>query len=508
MDAERTQPEGPPPAEAPAPGRAWFRSLYWRIAVGVSLLLAAILAVQGALFVWLAVRTEGGLPPRMLRDVAQLIASDLSAALEADPSLDLESYARYRINELHRPAVILLRDGSVIAPPGVDVPPRLLRFARRRLERAEPAAEEPVESYALRRPSAFAPVIVYGRVVAGVIVPPARGPRRVLREFGPLLAGGMLALLVGGTALAALLIFRPAQARLRGLEAAARRLGAGEHAARAPVSGSDEIADVARAFNRMADDLAARQAELAASDRARRQLLADVSHELRTPLTAIRGYAETLTLPQFAPAAEQGRRAVAVIQEEVHRIDRLVDDLLDLARYEAGGVQLSRQPVRVADLFARVEARHAPEATARGIRLTTHVAAGAETLDADPLRLEQALQNLAANAIRHTPDGGTVSLAAERDGDRLRLSVRDTGEGIAPEHLPHVFDRFYKADPSRAATSSAPARSHAAGSGLGLSIVRAIVQLHGGTIGVESTPNVGTVFTIVLQEDGADYGRR
>lgn len=485
--------------------RAWFRSLYWRIALGVSVLLAIMLAVQGALFVWLAVRTEGGLPSRMLGDVAQLVATDLAAALEANPDLDLEAYARQRIAALHRPAVVLLPDGRIIAPSDVRLSPGLVRFGRRRLEMAQPAADEPVETYAFRRPTAFAPVVVYGQVVAGVLVPPVRGPRRVVGEFGPLLAGGIVALLVGGTALAALLIFRPAQARLRALEGAARRLGAGDPSARAPDSGSDEIADVARAFNRMAGDLVARQDELARSDRARRQLLADVSHELRTPLTAIRGYADTLALPRFAPDTDEGRRAVDVIQQEVDRIDRLVEDLLDLARYDAGGVQLALQPVPVAELFARVESRHGPAARERGVRLTTRVAPGAEEVTADPMRLEQALQNLAANALRHTSSGGEVTLSAEPNDGRVRLSVRDTGAGIPAEHLPHVFDRFYKADPSRAdpssvssAPSAASSQSSAAGSGLGLSIVRAIVERHGGTITVRSTPGVETVFDIEL----------
>jgi two-component system sensor histidine kinase BaeS len=299
-----------------------------------------------------------------------------------------------------------------------------------------------------------------------------------------------MALLIGGTVVAALVIFRPAQARLRALEEAARRLGAGERSARAPEDGADEIADVARAFNRMADELASRQAEVESSDRARRQLLADVSHELRTPLTAIRGYAETLAIPAFGPATPEGRRGVAIIQEEVDRIDHLVDDLLDLARYEAGGVQLALGPVSAADLLVRVEARHGPSAREAGVDLSTRVAPDAEVLVGDARRLEQALQNLAANALRHTPRGGSVTLAAALRNGRFVFSVRDTGIGISAEHLPHVFDRFYKTDPSRAMP----------GSGLGLSIVRAIVERHGGTIRVRSIPGIETVFEMELPQ--------
>jgi signal transduction histidine kinase len=295
-------------------------------------------------------------------------------------------------------------------------------------------------------------------------------------------------LLVGGTAMAALLVFRPAHTHLRALEESARRFGEGDLAARAPTTGGDEVAAVAIAFNRMADDLAARQQQLAAADRARRQLLADVSHELMTPLTAIRGYAETLTLPQFGPQAPDGQRYVHIIQEEVERIERLVGDLLDLARFEAAGMTLVTEDVSVSELLNRVVARH--EQAAREKQVTIQVVLPDEemAIRGDGRRLEQALQNLASNALRHTPARGRVTIAAEQQSDTTRLRVSDTGSGIPPEHLPHVFDRFYKADPSRSAT----------GSGLGLSIVKAIVERHAGRVSVRSAPGEGTVFEIEL----------
>jgi signal transduction histidine kinase len=324
--------------------------------------------------------------------------------------------------------------------------------------------------------------------VAMVWVPPLTGLRRVVDELGtPLLIGALL-LLFGGTALAALVIFRPAQARLRAVEDAARRFGEGDLAARAPAIGGDEVTAVAEAFNRMAGDLAARQAQLVEADRARRQLLADVSHELMTPLTAIRGYAETLALPQFTPASPEGQRAVRVIQEEGQRIERLVGDLLDLARFEAGGISLTLETVSVDEVFERVTERHAREAQDKGVSVIADPLDADLRVTADPHRLEQAVQNLASNALRHTPPGGTVRLSAARTGTGVVLRVSDSGVGIPAEHLPHVFDRFYKADRSR--TQS--------GSGLGLSIVKAIVERQGGTVSVRSTPGVETVFEITL----------
>jgi len=335
---------------------------------------------------------------------------------------------------------------------------------------------------------ALAPIRAQGQVVAMVLVSPVVDAERVTQELGPWIALGAVLLLVGGTAVAALLVFRPAQARLRALESAARRLGEGDLAARAPAVGGDEVAAVAHAFNQMADDLTARQAQLAQADRARRQLLADVSHELMTPLTAIRGYAETLALPQFGPSAAEGQRYVHIIQEEVDRIDRLVGDLLDLARYEASGVSLSAEEVPVSELFDRVVARHEQAARDKQVAIEVRLPDEEMSVVADPGRLEQALQNLASNALRHTPAGGRITVSAEQRDGRTWLRVTDTGAGIAAEHLPHVFDRFYKADPARSQT----------GSGLGLSIVKAIVERHGGRVSARSTPAAETVFEIEL----------
>lgn len=336
----------------------------------------------------------------------------------------------------------------------------------------------------------MAPIQVNDQIVGVVWVPPLTGLRRFAETVGTPLAVGGLLLLIAGTAVAALVIFRPAQARLSALEDAARKFGEGDLSARAPAIGGDEVAAVAHAFNRMAGDLAARQAQLVEADRARRQLLADVSHELMTPLTAIRGYAETLALPQFLPGSNEGQRAVKVIQEEGERIERLVGDLLDLARFEAGGMSMAQENVDVDELFERVTERHAKTAHDKNVEIVVEPHDDIRMIG-DPHRLEQVIQNLAANALRHTPPGGAVRLNASRADGRVKITVADNGAGIPTEHLPHVFDRFYKADQSRAL---------AGGSGLGLSIVKAIVERHGGTVAVRSRQGVETVFEIDLPE--------
>lgn len=488
--------------------RSFARSLYWRIGLGFILFLAITLAAQAGLFIWVAGETEGGMPERMGRDFAELVASEFESALERDPQLDLRAYAERRIRELHRPAAILFPDGAAVTAPNIELPRNMRfpgQFRRRGPGGAGPGADgtgravrprgdgmpggpSPRFFGPPRRGPVMAPIEHNDTIVAIVWVPPLTGIRRLAETIGtPIAIGGVL-LLIAGTALAALVIFRPAQARLRALEDAARRFGEGDLTARAPAIGGDEVSAVADAFNRMAADLAARQAQLVEADRARRQLLADVSHELMTPLTAIRGYAETLALPQFLPASKEGQHAVKVIEEEGERIERLVRDLLDLARFEAGGISLAQEYVDVDELFERVADRHAKAAQDKDVTIVIEPHDDIRVVG-DPHRLEQALQNLAANALRHTPPGGTVRLNAASDGDRVRILVADNGAGIPPEHLPHVFDRFYKADQSRA---------HSGGSGLGLSIVKAIVERHGGTVSVRSRQGVETVFEVSL----------
>jgi signal transduction histidine kinase len=216
-------------------------------------------------------------------------------------------------------------------------------------------------------------------------------------------------------------------------------------------------------------------------------LLADVSHELMTPLTAMRGYVETLGMGELELDEETRARYLAIITEETHRLERIIGDLLDLARLEGGGGTMRREPVDVTSLFDRVASRHERELRERGVTLVRDVEARAAQVTGDPDRLEQALQNLAANALRHTPDGGRITLSAAAADEGVRLRVRDSGPGIAPEHLPLIFDRFYKVDAARKA---------AGGSGLGLSIVKAIVERHGGTI--VAFNDQGAVFEIVL----------
>jgi two-component system sensor histidine kinase BaeS len=491
----------------------WYRSLYWRIALGLFAFLALMLAAQGALFLWMTDRIAGSMPARDPRRLAVLVASDVGAALSDDPSLNLEQYVRDQYGHVFQTFLVIMQDGrvasnhddvpderrrAIVADAGRrEFPGRGRRSGSRFGEAGGPGPGGP-----RRVGGEFAPVIVEGIPVGRVAVVPG-GPRfsLVLRELGPtmgLVGGGVLGV---GMALIAFVIFGPARKRLKHVQDAAERLGGGDLTARAPAGGGDEVAAVARSFNRMAEELTARAVALDASDKARRQLLADVSHELMTPLTAMRGYVETLAMPELQINDETGRRYLAIVTEETHRLERIIGDLLDLARLEGGGGTLRREPVDVGWLFERVAARHERELRQRRVTLVQDVSSGAAQVVGDPDRLEQALQNLAANALRHTGEGGVITLAASPEvvdagltatspNRPIRLRVHNTGTGIAAEHLPLIFDRFYKADAARKASG---------GSGLGLSIVKAIVERHGGTIAAYNAIDPpGAVFEIVL----------
>ncbi len=467
----------------------WYRSLYGRMAIGALLGLTGLLFAQAALFLWLLGRSDRPLSMRSPQRALRFVAVDLTTALETDPGLDLDGYVREQFGRLAWRVFVVQPDGHVATNRDFTVPAALLSAARTVARDERPSAS--------RRPLEWVGGRLIrlrddGRVVAVVGIAPGEGPwTPVFREYGPPLGLAAAVLLVAGAAGMALFVLRPARRRIRTLQEAAEALGAGHSATRAPETGGDEVAALARSFNKMAEELEARVRELKASDRLRRQLLADVSHELMTPLTAMRGYLETLALPGAVPDDETRDRYLRVVTEETSRLESIVGDLLDLARLEGGGSVLHREAVPVEWLFARVGERHEVAMRDRGIHLDRQIAPGAERVDGDARRLEQVLQNLAANAMRHTPVGGRIGLSAEPRQGRVAIRVSDTGSGIAAEHLPFVFDRFYKADASRA-------QGDGLGSGLGLSIVKAIVEGHGGQISVSSEPGAGAVFEIVL----------
>ncbi|HWK12341.1 MAG TPA: HAMP domain-containing sensor histidine kinase [Vicinamibacterales bacterium] len=504
----------------------WYRSLYWRIAFGFVAMLAVLLLVQGVVFLWLTDQFFGA--PRTPTQLAAQIAEDLSAELQQRPDVDLEKFVPRHFSRIYQPFLVMMNDGRGASNRPDALPPDMgrvvawhMRFeAGGNHEGSRPDARGGRPEFDHRPPPNAAagrgsgsgmppPPMGFGRrggprypveyaavkvndQQLGVVAVPANPPpvSVALRVIGPALSWFGLGLLVVGATLTALLVFRPAHKRLRDLEQAASALGEGRTDVRASEKGADEVTSLARTFNRMAVDLDTRARQLAESDRVRRQLLADVSHELMTPLSAIRGYVETLGMSDLPIDEPTRQRYLGIVEEETHKLEAIIGDLLDLARLEGGGDTLRVEAVAVEDLFGRVADRHQPSLRDRNITLDVRVDDGTPKLRGDAARLEQALQNVAANAIRHTPSGGHITLLGSRAGEFVCIRVRDTGPGIPPEHLPRVFDRFYKVDVARAGTAVP------SGSGLGLSIVRAIIERHGGSVLAANAPQGGASFEL------------
>jgi signal transduction histidine kinase len=270
---------------------------------------------------------------------------------------------------------------------------------------------------------------------------------------------------------------------VRDLTGAIQAMARGELRQEVPVRSSDELGTLTATFNQMS-------ADLARANDLRRQQIADIAHDLRTPLTVITGYIEALRDGVLRPTPAR----FDAMNTEAQHLKRLVDDLRTLSLADAGELPMTPQPTAPAALLERLAAAYAPQAAARGIALAVDAAPDLPEVAVDPERMVQVLGNLVTNALRHTPAGGRIDLAARAEGARVTLTVTDTGEGIPPDVLPHIFDRFYRGDPARSQPDGE--------SGLGLAIAKSIVEAHGGTIAATSAPGQGTTFTITLPRAG------
>jgi signal transduction histidine kinase len=284
---------------------------------------------------------------------------------------------------------------------------------------------------------------------------------------------GVVALILGSV------FFFHITAPVRDLTGAAEAIAAGDLSQRVAARTGDEIGRLGRAFNTMADALD--QAETL-----RRHMVADIAHELRTPLSLVQGSLEAILDEMYELSLEN----VASVHEETLVLTRLVNDLRDLALAEAGQLRLEQEEVDVADLITRSLERFRAQAAEQEVSLATDLPTDLPTIRGDRQRIGQVLSNLLSNALRYTPAGGQVVMAAKLESAELLISVADTGKGIPPDDLPYVFERFYRADKSRARASG--------GSGLGLAIARQIIEAHGSRIWAESQVGEGATFFVAL----------
>lgn len=280
-----------------------------------------------------------------------------------------------------------------------------------------------------------------------------------------------LGIAVGASLLTAVavswLVSRRVVGPIRELALAAQRIARGAYSARVPASGTDELAVLGTAFNEMA-------ASLESAEQKRRELLADVAHELRTPLATVQGYVEGIG----DGVLESDSETWSVVRVELRRLGRLVDDLQMVSRAEERQLDLHIEPIAPATLVETAMQAAAPAYSVKGVHLERHVEPEVPVVDVDADRVGEVLANLLENALRHTPGGGRVDVTATRRGPEVEISVADSGEGIEPEHLERIFERFYRADRARTRARG--------GSGIGLTIARAIIEAHGGRLRAES----------------------
>ncbi|NQW16069.1 MAG: HAMP domain-containing histidine kinase [Chloroflexi bacterium] len=281
-------------------------------------------------------------------------------------------------------------------------------------------------------------------------------------------------------------------AGLRTLTDSAEKVASGDLAVRVPVESNDELGELAYAFNQMASTLEEAANNQVRLEEGRKQLTAAISHDLRTPLASARVMLEAL-IDGVVDSREESDDYHRRLLTEVKTLSALVDDLFQLSLLDVGALRLDIQLTPLQELVVDTIEGMRPQAERKGLRLDANIASDLDPLPIDGARMRRVLMNLIQNAIRHTPEDGSVAVTANDLGDEIEFSVRDTGEGIAGEDVPRIWNRFVRLDDARERSADGSARS-----GLGLAIAKAIVETHGGTISVDSKPGIGSVFSVRL----------
>jgi signal transduction histidine kinase len=298
--------------------------------------------------------------------------------------------------------------------------------------------------------------------------------------------GGLAAIAIA--ILLTFLLSRHILAPVKALTAAARKFGKGDFSQRVHADDKGEVGELAESFNSMA-------ANLENAEQLRRNMVADVAHELRTPLSNLRGYLEAIDDGMITPDKD----TINLLNEETTTLSRLIDELQELSMADAGKLKLIRQNENVYRLIEESVIAVKNGAGEKGLAISSDLPTGLPDIYVDGHRIKQILRNLLENAVAHTGQGGSINISAWRDNEQVNISVTDTGEGIPPEDLPNIFERFYRVDPSRARATG--------GSGLGLTIAKRFTEAHGGQIRVTSKPGEGSTFTVTLPvaQDVASY---
>jgi len=486
------------------------RSLFSRLAFGFLLLMSLLCVVYLGLTLYASRLYH--------QEVNQNLSRELARNLIDDYGLQVEQ-GRYSLKAMEgifhafmvvNPSIevyLLDADGRILA---YDAPPGRVKLQRVSLgplrSFIEGTGTGPVTGPDPRDPRRE-------KVFSTALIGPAEHPRGYLYvvlageqydSVATMLAGSFILRFVTYGVVASLLLtllvglwlLHHVTGRLRRLDGAmaAFRDGGFEHfapSAGVDTSSRDEIGRLGRSFTEMARRIKNQILALRESDRLRRELLANVSHDLRTPITSVKGYLETLLLKADKLSREEQRDYLEIAIRHSERLGRLVEELFELARLESGHTHLQRETFSLAELVQDVVAKNRIWADSRQVHLDAEIPADLPLVAADIGLIERALQNLIDNALQHTPGGGRVCVSLEAQPGTVRVQVVDTGEGIPPDELPYIFDRFYQVRRNEQGDERR-------GSGLGLAIARRILELHQGRIAVSSIPNTGTRFDLDL----------
>lgn len=309
----------------------------------------------------------------------------------------------------------------------------------------------------------------------------------LLREnyvFHTLLIGLLLS--VGVAGLIGMILFFFLTRRIRAMSSSVAAFENGDYTSRVPVSSNDEIGQLGRSFNQMADTIVANIDQLKQTDDLRRELIANVSHDLRTPLASIQGYLETILMKEQQLVPEEKSRFLNIILHDTEKLNQMVHELFDLSKFEAKQIQPQKETFLLSELVQDVAMKFKEKAERLSISLNVPIVKGLPDVSGDIGLIERALSNLIDNALDYTPEGGEVTVSATHNNGSLRVSVQDTGVGIPETDLPHIFDRFYRGGKKKSRNKSS--------TGLGLAIAQKIIELHDSKIHVDSTEGQGSTF--------------
>lgn len=414
------------------------------------------------------------------KNVQQINAALLTASQQHASQQALQALIEQLARNLHVRIVLMDQHMRVIADSGHTLIGRAITLPATPVSPPSTAAPTLYLGYPPPSPPSASGDIVFFQSLGDGTTPITASSPEITFLAAVNRALWLAVLLAGLTALLLALLFAHTLLKpLHTLKAVAHRMEQGDLSQRVAIKAKGEIGALAHAFNAMADGLSR-------AERLRRNQVSDVAHELRNPLMNIRGTLELLQDQVLEPTPE----TIASLYEETALLSRLVADLQDLSLAEAGQLRLTRRPIAIEEVTSQATQMVQPALARKNLALQVRIPPDLPAVEADPERVAQILRNLLSNAITHSLNQGEISITASRNDAMVTISVRDTGEGIAPEHLPNIFERFYRADSSRARATG--------GTGLGLAIVKQMVEAHHGQIAVESQPEQGACFTFTL----------